>query len=168
MSKENHNLERLVGEARDFMSGFRSLVLGTVDANGEPEASYAPFVHRPSEGFYVYVSELSRHTGNLKASGRASVLLIADERDAPQAFARTRLTFRCGAEEVSRDSDCWRRVLDNFEQRFGDVMSMIRPLADFHLFVLHPETGVYIRGLAQAYRFVGAELDEFIHMNRNV
>lgn len=165
MSDDRDKLERLAREARVFMSGFQSLVLGTVSADGEPEASYAPFVHRAREGLYVYVSELSRHTSNLKSNGRASALLIASEHESSQMFARTRLTFRCGAKEVERETESWKGVLDNFEDRFGEVMDMIRPLEDFHLFVLEPETGVYVRGFAQAYRFVGEELDEFLHIN---
>ncbi|MGI9333548.1 MAG: HugZ family protein [Gammaproteobacteria bacterium] len=165
MSDEIENLERLAQEARTFMSGVRTLVLGTVSAGGEPEASYAPFVHRAGEGFYVYVSELSRHTRNLKANGRASALLLADEQDTRQLFARTRLTFKCSARAVARESDRWRSVLDEFEDGFGDVMQMIRPLTDFHLFELKAETGVYVRGFAQAYRFVGAGLEQFGHIS---
>lgn len=146
MSDDGDKLERLAQEARAFMSGFQSLVLGTVSAHGEPEASYAPFVHRARDGLYVYVSELSRHTGNLKSNGRASALLIADEHESRQMFARTRLTFRCGAAEVERETDRWNSVLDDFEDRFGEVMDMIRPLEDFHLFVLEPKPAFMCAG----------------------
>ena len=163
MSAAPH-LEDRADEARSFLAGFRALQLATVSADGEPEASYAPFVMRADGAMCVYVSELARHTANLRARGRASVLFAAAEADSPELFARVRLTFACAAHHIDRDSEPFEELLDRFDAEFGEVMKMIRPLEDFHLFALVPESGTYVRGFAQAYRFVGAQLREFGHI----
>ncbi|MDP6189367.1 MAG: pyridoxamine 5'-phosphate oxidase family protein, partial [Gammaproteobacteria bacterium] len=43
---------------------FDTVLLGTVSNNGLPDASYAPYVYVDGY-YYVYVSELATHTGNL-------------------------------------------------------------------------------------------------------
>ena len=148
-------------QAREFLSGFGTLLMSTVSAEGVPDASYAPFVRTGDNAFYVYVSELSRHTANLAATGVASILFLHDEDDIRQAFARRRLSFGCRVERVERDSSPWREVIDVFVDKFGDIMDLIRPLQDFQLFRLVPQAGVYVRGFAQAYRIEGEELESF-------
>jgi heme iron utilization protein len=155
---------RLASEARRLLEGFKTLLMATVSADGVPEASYAPFVRLDDHCFYVYVSGLSRHTRNLEASGLASVLFIEDERETNQPFARKRLSFDCRTELLARESDEWQKVMDLFSERFGDVVGLIRPLTDFRLFRLRPESGVYVKGFAQAYRVSSAELGRFEHI----
>ncbi len=164
MSTAARHLDDRASEARAFFAGFRTLQLATVSADGEPEASYAPFVVRGDGAMCIYVSDLSRHTANLRVTGRASVLFVASEADTEEMFARVRLTFRCAVRPHERHSDAFEQILDQFDAEFGEVMKMIRPLEDFHLFALVPESGSYVRGFAQAYRFVGAELAEFGHV----
>jgi len=151
-------------EALRFLESFASVVISSVSTQGAPEASYAPFVRLDDNAFYLYISQLARHTGNLSATGRASLLLVEDEAGAGEVFARRRLTFACSASIVTRGSSRWTEILDVFDRKFGEVMKMIRPLEDFVLFRLDPESGRYVRGFAQAYRFEGSELDRFRHI----
>lgn len=147
-----------------FPSRFRTLHLGTAGADGLPEASYAPFV--ADRGcYYVYLSELARHTGNLRGRGRASVLFIEGEETASHLFARERLTLACEASECARETVRFGEVLDLFGQRFGRFMQVIRPLSDFHLFELRPLSGSYVAGFARAYTFDGADLALMRHRN---
>lgn len=152
-------------EAAAFLLNFRSAVLATVDGDGTPEASYAPFVRLDDNAFHVYISDLSKHTGNLRTTPKASVLLIEDEDTAGQVFARKRLTFRCDASVVERESPEFNRILDAFDRKFGDVMEMLRPLQDFRLFRLAPTGGVFVKGFAQAFRIEGSTLAQFRHIN---
>lgn len=154
----------LAAEARAFLARFRTLLMATVSADGIPEASCAPFVRADDNCFYVYVSGLSRHTGNLEASGRVSVLFIEDERDVKQLFARARLTFDCRAELIERENDRWQAVIDMFQGSFGNVIELIRPLTDFKLFRLRPQSGIYVRGFAQAYRISDAAMQSIEHI----
>jgi len=151
--------EAVLEEACGFLAGFRSLLLATASTDAVPEASYAPFVRIADSAFYVYVSRLARHTGNLDATRLASVLFIEDEGASAQIFARRRLVFECAAEPIAREGDRWRDVMDVFAMRFGDIVELVRPLADFELYALQPRRGVYVKGFAQAYSLEGDLLE---------
>ena len=146
-------------EAMAFLASLKTLQMATASAAGEPEASYAPFVRTGDGAFYVCVSDLSRHTGHLVATGRASVLIVEDESSAAQLFARRRLAFECRAEPVERGATRWHGIMDLFERKFGEVAGLIRPLADFRTFALVPRRGVFVKGFGQAYRIAGPALD---------
>lgn len=146
-------------EAMAFLASLKTLQMATASAAGEPEASYAPFVRTGDGAFYVCVSDLSRHTGHLVATGRASVLIVEDESRAAQLFARRRLAFQCRAEPVERGAARWHGIMDLFERKFGEVAGLIRPLADFRTFALVPRRGVFVKGFGQAYRIAGPVLD---------
>ena len=161
--------KELVGETAEeaaaFLGRFRTLQMATASATGEPEASYAPFVRAEDNTFFICVSDLSRHTGHLAANGRASILLIEDESEAAQLFARRRLVFECAAGQVERGAARWNAIMDLFEREFGEVIGLIRPLADFRMFALVPRRGVYVKGFGQAWRIAGPALDAFRRVN---
>ena len=146
-------------EAAVLLGRFKTLQMATASASGEPEASYAPFVRTGDNAFYICVSDLSRHTGHLVANRRASVLIIEDESATTQLFTRRRLVFECVAEQVERGSERWHTTMDVFERKFGEVIGLIRPLADFRMFALTPRRGVFVKGFGQAYRIAGPALD---------
>ena len=152
-------------EAAAFLGRFKTLQMATASATGEPEASYAPFVRTDDNAFHICVSDLSRHTGHLVATGRASVLIIEDESASSQLFARRRLVFECDAAQIERGAERWQTVMDRFERKFGEVIELIRPLADFRMFALVPRRGVFVKGFGQAYRIVGPALDAFGEVN---
>ena len=47
-----------------------------------------------------------------------------------------------------RGSERWRTIMDLFERKFGEVIGLIRPLADFRMFALTPRRGVFMKGSA--------------------
>ena len=117
----------LASQARELLATRDALMLATVNEDGSPEVSYAPFVQDDAGNFFIYVSELARHTGNLLRNERAAVMFIEDEADARQPFARTRLSFDCRRSVVARDSKEWQALLAQFAERFGGVIDVIRP-----------------------------------------
>lgn len=156
------DLQQVRQACRDFPGRFQSLQLATVSADGQPEASYAPFV--ADHGcYYVYLSDLARHGANLRETARASVLFIEGEEQAKHPFARERLTLRCDVVECPRGSERFDAVLDLFEQRFGKFVQMVRPLGDFRLFELSPVSGSYVAGFARAYVLDGDDLVNIRH-----
>ena len=157
--------EPIVVEAGEFLAGFRSVLMATASADGVPDASYAPFVRIDDNAFYVNLSELSTHTGNLLATPRVSVMFLQAENDTKQLFARKRLSFDADAELVDRDSTRWCQVMDLFADKFGDIMDLIRPLQDFKLFRIQPRRGVYVRGFAQAYPIEATQLEPLRRVN---
>lgn len=158
------SLNEIHNEFHAFIDDKDSVILGTINEDKTPEASYAP-VLRVNHRFYIYVSELSKHTENLKSTLKASLLFIEDETTCKQLFARQRATLKAKAKLIERNSDLWEVILDSFEEKFGPMIPMLRPLEDFHLFEFTSDEASYVRGFAQAYRLNGQELSEVAHKN---
>lgn len=142
---------------------FATLLMATTSEQGEPNASYAAYVEMDGE-YFVYVSELSIHTQNLLANGRACVLFIEDEAHAGHLFARKRLTYQCEAVEVARGSELFGDVLDRFAERFGALIGTLSELQDFHLFRLSPKHGLFVAGFAKAYELGDFPRGEIRHI----
>lgn len=155
--KEQRLREKLLPEIEEFKAQRSTLQLATQDADGVPNASYAPFA-LADDGFYILVSELARHGTNLQVSDKLSVMLIEDESESKSVFARKRLTFDATAEVVARDSDTFTKGVAALSIRFGDMIDNLAALKDFNLFKLNPHHGLYVKGFGQAFSLSGAEL----------
>lgn len=142
--------DRLQKECDAHLASCQTVQLATVDAQGEPDASYAPCLQRQGR-FYLFVSELAVHTRNLLHHPSASLLFIEDEQRSRNLFARKRLILRCAAEELSRDGVEADSILQGFRDTFGDTVELLESLPDFHLFELRPESGSFVKGFGQAW-----------------
>ncbi len=136
----------------ELLTGARTALMATSDNAGLPEISYSPFVIR-NGSLYVFLSDLSLHTGNLKQNPRASLLFIEDEQQAENLHARRRATFAVAAELIARTDTDFAPVLAEMEQRFGEIMQVLRELPDFHLFCMKPASVTVVLGFAQARTF---------------
>ncbi len=145
-----------------FNTSFKSVVLATVNADGDPDASYAPTLQAAGK-YYVFVSELAAHTRNLLQSERASLLFIEPEADA-NLFRRQRSMIRVSVGRIGRETAEWSDLLDRYEQALGKMMRNLRGLADFHLFELTPIEATYVRGFGQAYKITGDQLGQIDHL----
>ncbi|MGA7800818.1 MAG: DUF924 family protein [Gammaproteobacteria bacterium] len=162
---EIHADEVLRREARAFRESVRTAALATADADGVPHASSAPYVADEQENIYVYVSALAGHTGNLRATGRASVLFLEKEGAARNPFARRRLTYECRVTAIARDCPRWNELLDRFACEFGTIMDTLRALMDFQLFCLEPVAATYVRGFGQTFELSGPGLSQVSPVN---
>ncbi|TQV64156.1 MAG: HugZ family protein [Halothiobacillaceae bacterium] len=144
-----------------FLSTRRSLVLGTRGGDGLPELSVAPFM-RDGDGFVVFLSDLAPHTRNLRREPAAEVLLLEDEADARQPFARARVSLSCAAEPLDRASARGDALLGQMEAAFGGIIPLLRGLPDFHLFRLTPSGGRYVAGFGKAWRLSGLTVAEHL------
>lgn len=156
--------EAAVAAYQTFTHTFQSIVLGTVSAEGEPNASYAPFVMDGDRNIYIYVSGLSPHTQNLHAIPKASVLFLQDEQDTQQIFARKRLSYDCTASLIEAESEQWIQIVDRFEGRFGNMVQLLRTLPDFRVFQLTPTSGRFVMGFGAAYRVDNDDLNQLVHI----
>lgn len=156
MSEE---LNELREKAALFVDQCKSLQLATVNQQGQPLASYAPFFRSESGDFYIFVSTLSPHTCNL-SKGIAGILLIEDESRTSQIYARTRLGFSCSCEQVMPERSEYAVILQALEERHGSVVQTLRTLADFRMYCLHPESGAFVIGFGQAFA-VSPDLRDF-------
>jgi len=124
--------------------------MATSSVDGEPEISYSPYVIVDGR-LHVLLSDLSLHTGNLKANPRASLLFIENEQDAQQLHARRRVTYKAKVTRIERDTDDWRVVLDAMQNRFGEIMTVLESLPDFHLFCMQTDCATLVKGFAEAH-----------------
>lgn len=154
---------RLGPEIKEFRQARKTLQLATVDEHGKPNVSYAPFVQN-QEGYFVLISEIARHARNLQANPTVSIMLIEDEDSSKQLFARKRLTFDASAHVVERESEQWRQVIAQMQERFGEIIDGLSQLQDFVLFNLKAEQGLFVKGFGQAYQVSGDDLVDFVHL----
>ncbi|WP_435250369.1 heme utilization protein HutZ [Vibrio sp. nBUS_14] len=154
---------RLGPEIKEFRQERRTLQLATVDEEGCPNVSYAPFVQN-QEGYFVLISDIARHARNLKANPQVSLMMIEDEQSSKQLYARKRLTFDAQASVVERETELWTQVIGQMQERFGEIIDGLSQLQDFSLFNLKAENGLFVKGFGQAYQVSGDDLVDFVHL----
>ena len=142
----------------------QTVILGSVSKEGTPDASYAPVILSEQGKFYIYISTMARHTNNLRVGKKCSAMMIEDEASAAQLFARQRVTYQCVVEEVKRDSEKWLAVMSAFTEKFGDIMSTLQNMLDFHLLELQPIEGRLVLGFGEAYQFRGLGTEKLSHI----
>ena len=155
-------LSEIAKQAQEFVSGRRSLTLSTVNASGEPLASYAPFFRSDNGDFYIFVSTLATHTANLDEQV-VSIMIIEDEAQSQQIYARQRLYFQCNSSKTPRDSKDFGTALEGLKLHHGEIIDTLERLADFTMYRLTPCTGRYIRGFGQAYK-IDPLLGQVMHL----
>ncbi len=146
---ENHT--SIAEDLHELMSAQQTLLLSTATTSGVPDLSYAPFVRDHTGRFYIFVSELAGHTANLLANPQASVMFIGIESESRNLFARERAVFACHVCEIAGDEPVYGVQLQALQDKFGEVVGVLRSLRDFHLFALIPENGRYVAGFGRAY-----------------
>lgn len=149
----------LVPECQQLIENCKTLIMATSGEHGEPDASTTPFVIH-DQRFYVFVSQLARHTGHLLRSGRCVLLFLQDESETVNFYARRRLTLDCEARDVERESAVAQEILESMAKRFGPVIGMLQQLPDFHLIQLKPVHCNYVRGFGQAFQFAPTDHPE--------
>ncbi|MCW8335391.1 heme utilization protein HutZ [Vibrio sp. SCSIO 43135] len=154
---------RLGPEIKEFRQERKTIQLATVDAEGRPNVSYAPFVQN-QEGYFVLISQIARHARNLEVNPQVSLMMIEDEDSSKQLFARKRLTFDAVATVVERNTELWQQVVAQMEGRFGEIIQGLSQLEDFVLFNLKADSGLFVKGFGQAYQVSGDDLVDFVHL----
>lgn len=149
-------------EVFDFHRNFKSVILATATFEGDPDASYTPYLLDDSGDIFIFVSELAQHTKNLINSPKASLLWISGEEESRNLFARRRLTLQCEAIAQQSDTAQWNAVLTRMQHLHGKTIEVLRSLPDFHLFRLKARRGNYVRGFAQAFPASGDELQSWL------
>jgi putative heme iron utilization protein len=144
-------LDDITMRFQELMASQQTLLLSTASANGVPDISYAPFVRDHAGVFYIYVSEMSSHTANMLNNPRASILFIRPESESDNLFTRERAVLNCSVKEISRDDAIYADRTQALQDKFGEVVSVLRSLSDFHLFALRPENGRYIVGFGRTF-----------------
>lgn len=129
----------------------QSLVLATHDAQGECELGVAPFVLVDGV-FAVILSALAAHTRHLEREPCAQMMLLEDEAETHQPYARLRMTVNCDVTRLAREHERSDAIFELMQARFGSIVPLLRGLNDFHVFILTPRHGRFIAGFGKAYR----------------
>jgi putative heme iron utilization protein len=151
----NEDAQRLQ-DCLTLLNTCKTLQLATVDTQGWPHISYAPFV-RQNEHFYIFLSQLAKHTQHLQQMPKASVMVIKDEADSRNLFARERLIIDVHVEKAelaaarSNTHNNTNSILDQMEAELGNTVGLLRTLPDFVLFRLTAAQARYIAGFGKAY-----------------
>ncbi|MCW9717406.1 heme utilization protein HutZ [Avibacterium sp. 21-599] len=156
---------RLQPEIKALKQQCKTLLLATVDNDGIPNASYAPFAES-EKGYYIFISTIAKHARNLKQNGKVSVMLIEDEQDSRQIFARHRLTADAEVIEIPRESEEWQQGTDLLMQRHGKLMNELIKMQDFSLFHLIPQNGLFVKGFGQAFQVATNNEVGMIHLDQ--
>lgn len=142
----------------------KTVQLATLGDNAEPHCGYTPFIFDGTD-LIVFISQLAVHTRDLLANRNVGVMLIDDEQDSNNLFARCRVRYQCEASVIERTNPDYEPILDRYHERQGKVVSLIRQLPDFVLFRLRPTSGVFVVGFGEAYRIEGENMDTFVHVS---
>ncbi|MCA2017885.1 heme utilization protein HutZ [Vibrio tritonius] len=162
--KQERLQSRLEPEIQAFRQERRTLQLATVDAEGRPNVSYAPFVQN-QHGYFVLISHIAKHARNLDVNPNVSLMMIEDEGEAGQIYARKRLTFDATAQPVERETALWVQVIGQMQARFGDIIDNLSQLKDFTLYQLTVNQGLYVKGFGQAYQVSGDDMVDVVHLD---
>lgn len=144
----------------EFVESCKTIMLSTIDENGVPFISYAPYVKADGK-LYIYISRISDHYLFVENNDKIHVMLIADESASNNTFARERARWVCTTQNIGNEGHD--DVFAHFNVKFGEkMMNMLRGL-DFSLFELTPLEGRYVVGFGQAFD-VDLSGDRFEHV----
>lgn len=162
-----HGAERkakpVAPKVKELIDASKSIILATVDAEGNPNSSYAPFV-QIGHTFYILVSFMAKHTKNLADGRKTSVMFIEDESATKQIYARERLTIEAAVSQIERETEIWNEAVAKLKETHGKVVDVISEMGDFILIALQPVKGSYVNGFGSAY-FVDENLEILEHRN---
>ena len=131
----------------------RIAALGTIH-DGEPnQAMVAVAYERDFSAFYIHVSKLGKHTGDMEGNPHLSLLFAEadDGRPDPQTLAR--LSMQGTAEILPRSLPDYARIKDLYLQCFPEAEQLFS-LGDFNLWRITPKTGRFVAGFGRAFNLV--------------
>jgi putative heme iron utilization protein len=146
----------------EFLKDFKSLTISTIDEKQNPFSSYAPFV-KVDNKYYVYISQMAKHTQNLTNNDKCSLFFIEDESECKNLFARKRVMIQCTTKKIDQDGDNENSLLNEFRNKFGEEMiNMLKNMNDFHVFEFKPFYGEAVFGFGKAYNLGGEGFNDFV------
>jgi putative heme iron utilization protein len=146
---------------KNFLENIQTAVIGSLDENGLPFSSYAPYIYANNH-FYVYISDIASHSKNLRQTPHASLFFIEDESQTQNLFARKRVSLQCNATFIPRKSARFEEILNLFEEKFdASLVQMLKKMLDFNLVEFEVKSGEATFGFGEAYVIGGENMNEF-------
>ena len=160
-TEQSADLSPVQQQLASFIAARQSLVLATHDTQGECELGVAPFILVDGV-FAVLLSRLAAHTRHLEHAPRAQIMLLEDEVETRQPYARLRMSVSCDATRLEREDALSDAIFELMQARFGSIVPLLRGLNDFNVFTLQPKVGRFIAGFGKAYRLEGLNVVEHL------
>ena len=146
----------------EFLEPIKSLTISSLDENGYPFSSYAPYV-KYNNKYYVYLSLMAKHSSNLTQNKIASIFFCEDEQDCKNIFAKKRVSIQCETLKLAQNTQNEKEILNEFKAKFGEEMvNMLKKMGDFYLFEFTPFYGEAVFGFGKAYNLGGENFEEFV------
>lgn len=149
IDKASERLKMAHAELDRLLVAKNTLVLGTLDEQGLPDAGLTPFLYQDRR-FYVFISNLASHTRNLRERPHVSVLIHKGDESARNPFTDKRVSFKGRAFPVT-EADKRDRILEVMEDKLGKTVSLLRSLPDFALYEITPTSGQLVVGFGAAF-----------------
>lgn len=147
---------------KEFISKIKTAVIGSLDNQGHPFSSYAPYIY-DNNRFYIYISDIATHAKNLQANPHCSLFFAEDESQTENLFARKRISLQCTASKIERDSNRFEALFHLYNEKFDSTMvEMLKKMTDFNLFELEVTAGEATFGFGEAYTIGGQNMNELI------
>lgn len=150
--KAGINKEKAQEELDNFLNNIKTVILSTVDLNGEPFASYSPYVEDEEGNFYVFVSTAVQHSHNMYNTKKAHLLFIEDESITDHIYARRRLYFKANVQKFEAQDERFEKITNLFEKKHGEQAALIRMMPDSRFYKLSPFDGNLVLGFGAAFK----------------
>ena len=141
--------------AHHLLKDSRYASLATLDPEGHPSASLVSFALDRSGVPFIFVSRLSAHTQHLLADPKAALLVGEPGKGDPLAHAR--MTIKCRAEPVAKDSDDVILLKTLYLARHPKA-ALYADFPDFVFMRLVPLGALLNGGFGKAFRLTADEL----------
>jgi heme iron utilization protein len=135
----------------------RVAALGTLH-EGEPNLAMVAYSFAEDfSAFYIHVSRLGKHTVDMEADPRVSLLITEtdDRRADPQTLAR--VSIHGTAEILPRTDPGYAQVKQDYLARFPEAEQLFN-LGDFNLWKITPTDGRYVAAFGRAFNLVSEAL----------
>ena len=131
----------------------RIAALGTLH-DGEPNLAMVAYAFAADfSTFYIHVSKLGKHTGDMENDPRISLLITEtdDRRPDPQTLAR--VSIHGMAEILPRNTPSYAQIKNLYLQRFPEAEQLFS-LGDFNIWKITPKGGRFVAGFGRAFNLV--------------
>lgn len=131
----------------------RIAALGTLHEGAPNLAMMAVAAADDFSAFYIHVSKLGKHTGDMEKDPRVSLLFTEtdDGRADPQTLAR--LSLSGTAAPLAKSNPATEAVRRLYLTRFPEAEQFFS-LGDFNLWRITPTSGRFVAGFARAFNIV--------------
>jgi len=153
----NAEINKIEKVKSKLINSCKSFVI-TVSDSDHPDIGYAPYIFKDNF-FYIFSSELSSHIRLLINKKVGAFMIIKDEKDSKNIWARVRMKFQAKASIISRSDTEFQKITDMISIKHGNTFNIIKEFKDFHLIKLIPLKGTIITGFGSAYNLIGVSLE---------